>query len=403
MTAGEQHQLPLEGVRVIDLTRLLPGPFCTQLLGDFGADVIKVEDTAVGDLTRLVPPYLGGSHSAAFLALNRNKRSLALDLKQERGREVLLRLVRQADVLVEGFRPGVMERLGLGWERLRAHNPRLVYCALTGFGHQGPWQQRPGHDINYLALGGALAISGAADGPPQLPGVQVADLTGALYAAVGILLALRARERTGQGQFVDVAMTDGVLALLSIHAAAALAGAPPRRGRGPLGGSMPNYGVYATRDGRYLAVGALEPKFWQALCSAIGRPDLQAAAPVMLAGMDEQAAAAIRAELARLFASRTLAQWQQLFAEIEACVTPVLEVEEALASEHARARVLVREQQHPELGALPQLAPVPRLDATPGTLRRHPPAHGEHTAAILEELGYRPEEIAALRAAGAVR
>lgn len=388
--------LPLDGIRVLDLSRLLPGPFCAQLLGDYGADVVKVEDTGLGDFMRALPPFVG-TESAGFLAVNRNKRCVAVDLKTEGGREVLRRLARRADVLLEGFRPGVMDRLGLGWEALRRENPRLVYCALTGYGQDGPYRDRAGHDLNYLGYAGILAITGAADGPPVPPAVQVADMTGALYAAIGILLALRARELTGAGQLVDVSMLDGVLSLLSIHAGAALAGEPPRRGAGWLSGARPGYGVYETKDGRFLAVGTVEPKFWEAFARAAGHEEWAARQLV-----EGEEAARLRDEVAAVVRGRTLAEWTEVFAGVEACVSPVLEVEEALENEQVLARGMRRAMPHPTLGMIHELAPAVRLSGTPGELRRAPPGKGEHTDEVLLEAGYSAAEIAALRAAGAV-
>ena len=266
---------PLDGLKVLDLSRLLPGGFCSLLLADFGADVIKVEDTDLGDYARWAPPYYEGcdetARGAFFLALNRGKRSIRVNLKSGSGRDVLIALARDADVLLESFRPGVLDRLGVGYERLRSANPGLVYCAITGYGQDGPGRDRPGHDLNYLALNGLLALSGEADGPPRQSAGQIADLGGgALMAVVGIMSALRERERSGEGQFVDISMFDGSLSWLSHVAAAAFAtGAAPRRGELPLGGGFICYRPYRCADG-YVALGALEPQFWSAFCRGPG-------------------------------------------------------------------------------------------------------------------------------------
>ncbi|MGH2898842.1 MAG: CaiB/BaiF CoA transferase family protein, partial [Solirubrobacteraceae bacterium] len=270
----------LDGVRVLDLSRLLPGGFCSLLLADHGADVLKVEDTGVGDYIRWAPPAVEGAApsaaSALFLALNRNKRSIRIDLKQEQGRAVLLDLVRCHDVVLESFRPGVLERLGVGYEALRAVNPRLVYCAITGYGQDGPLRDRPGHDMNYLGLVGLLGLSGAVDGPPVPAAGQIADLGGgALMAAFGILAALRTAERSGAGQVVDISMSDGALSWLALVAARLLAdGVVPRRGGLELAGGLACYRPYACADGGWVTLGALEPKFWQAWCRGAGREDL---------------------------------------------------------------------------------------------------------------------------------
>jgi crotonobetainyl-CoA:carnitine CoA-transferase CaiB-like acyl-CoA transferase len=270
---------PLEGVRVLDMSRLLPGGFCSLLLADFGAEVTKVEDTAAGDYVRWAPPAFEGAEDSAkgalFVALNRGKRSVRLDLKTEGGREALLRLVGDHDVLLESFRPGVLDRLGVGWERLREANPGLVLCAITGYGQTGPNVSRSGHDLNYLGLNGVLALSGDADGPPVQAGAQIADLGGgALMAAFGILAALRHRDATGEGQVVDVSMFDGALSWLAMVAARVFAaGERPRRGAELLGGAIVCYRPYTCRDG-WVTLGALEPKFWAAFCAGVGRPDL---------------------------------------------------------------------------------------------------------------------------------
>ena len=347
----------LAGIRVLDLTRLLPGGFCTLLLADFGADVIKVEDMGAGDYARADPP--------SFAALNRGKRSIQLDLKSGSGREAFLRLARDADVVIESFRPGVMDRLGVGWDVLREVNPALVYCAITGYGQDGPLSARAGHDLNYLARTGVLALSGDADGPPVQASAQIADVAGgALMAAFGILAALR----TGQGQFVDISMADGALAMLAMPAAQLLAGgAPPRRGEIVLGGRLLCYRPYPCADG-WVSMGALEPKFWAAFCRGIERPDLvehQFDAPGTEA----------HAEVEAIFAGRTRAEWEAFNAEHDCCVEPVLELDEALADEHVRARGMVA-------GSL--LGNPIRLSETPADpLRGPPPGLGEHTDELL--------------------
>ncbi|MEK7205290.1 MAG: CaiB/BaiF CoA-transferase family protein, partial [candidate division NC10 bacterium] len=247
--------LLLEGITILDLTRLLPGPYGTMLLADLGAEVVKIEEPEVGDYARAFEPSVGGE-GAAFQAVNRNKKSVALNLKVEAGKAAFRRLAATADVVVEQFRPGVMDRLGLGWEALKALNPRLVYCALTGFGQDGPYRNRVGHDVNYIAIGGLLNLTGMEGGPPVLPGVQVADLSGGMMAALGILAALLARERAGEGRFVDVAMLDTVMSWLGLQAALLGAtGKTPQRGRWFLGGGLPGYQVYETKDGRHITVG----------------------------------------------------------------------------------------------------------------------------------------------------
>ncbi len=254
---------PLNGVRVLDLSRLIPGPFCTLILSDLGASVDKLEDPHVGDYLRVFPPMKRGL-SGRFNALNRDKRSLCLDLKKPEGRDALLRLARHYDVVVESFRPGVLDKLGVGFAALARENPRLVMLSISGYGQDGPLRDRAGHDLNYIALGGVLGVAGPPDRPPPTPAVQLADIAGgALFGAVGILAALYERERTGRGQQVDVSMCEGALAFLIPELGSYdAAGTPPRRGGELLIGGAACYGVYRTKDGRFLSVGALEPKFW---------------------------------------------------------------------------------------------------------------------------------------------
>src|SRR5437868_15322516 len=266
--------MPLTGIRVLDLTRLLPGAYCTLLLADMGADVIKVEEPGAGDYMRWTPPIVAGQ-SALFSAINRNKRSITLNLKSEEGRQLLLGLVENADVLVEGNRPGVMERLGLGWPVLHARNPRLVMCSITGYGQDGPFASRAGHDLNYMAIAGALGLNGERGGPPAPLPVQVADIGGGgLQPAVAILGALVGVQRGGEGRWIDASMTDGAVSWLALAFAAREAGERVARGGQRLAGRYACYRVYACKDGRYYSVGALEPKFWNGLCQVLERPDL---------------------------------------------------------------------------------------------------------------------------------
>jgi crotonobetainyl-CoA:carnitine CoA-transferase CaiB-like acyl-CoA transferase len=392
----------LDDVRVLDLSRLLPGGFCSLLLADFGAEVLKVEDTGMGDYVRWAPPaYEGADPSAAsalFLSLNRGKRSIRVDLKTPAGREVLLRLARESDVLLESFRPGVMDRLGVGYDVLREENPRLVYCAITGYGQDGPFRERAGHDLNYLARVGLLGLSGDDGGPPVQAAAQIADLGGgALMAAFGILVALRERDRSGEGQLVDVSMADGALSWLAMVAARYFAdGAVPRRGGLELGGSLLCYRPYRCADG-WVALGALEPKFWQAWCRGTGREDL-------LERQFDPPGSASHAEVEAEFARRTRDEWEAFNAEHDCCLEPVLDLPEALDSELVRARGMVTELAQPGVERPVRLLGVPvKLSRTPGDpARAHGPALGQDTDAVLAALGYGAEEVERLKAAGAV-
>lgn len=392
--------LPFDGLKVLDLSRLLPGGFCSLLLADFGADVVKVEDTGMGDYIRWSPPAFAGAADTAkgalFLSLNRGKRSIRVDLKSAAGREVLLTLVRDADVLLESFRPGVLDRLGVGYERLRQENPRLVYCAITGYGLTGPNVQRSGHDLNYLGLNGVLALSGEEDGPPVQAGAQIADLGGgALMAAFGILAALRERDRSGEGQLVDVSMFDGAMSWLAMVAARVFAaGERPRRGHELLGGSLLCYRPYRCADG-WVTCGALEPKFWAAFCHGVGREDL-------VGRQFERPGSDAHAEVEAIFAARTRDEWAAFAGKHDCCIEPVLEVEEALDSELARAREMVVEFEQPGAGTVRGLGMPVKLSRTPGRVRRGGPELGEHTEEVLRDAGFDEARVAELLASGAV-
>jgi alpha-methylacyl-CoA racemase len=393
--------LPLDGVRVLDLSRLLPGGFCSLLLADFGADVIKVEDTGLGDYIRWATPYYEGAEdsakSALFLALNRGKRSMRLNLKSPDGREVLLRAVRESDVVLESFRPGVLDRLGVGYEAMREINPAIVYCAITGYGQDGPNRDRSGHDMNYLGLVGLLGLTGDAGGPPVQAAGQIADLGGgALMAAFGILAALRERDRSGEGQLVDVSMADGALSWLAMVAARQLAeDVVARRGDLELAGSLVCYRPYACADG-WVTLGALEPKFWQAWCRGVGREDLIEQQFARL-GSDPHR------EIEAIFAARTREQWRAFASEHDCCLEPVLELDEALDSELVRARDMVVELDQPGAQRPVRLLGVPvKLSRTPGNPNRGPgPGLGEHTREVLAALGYDARQIDALLESGA--
>ena len=387
--------LPLEGLRVLDLSRLLPGPYATLVLADLGADVVKVEDPGSGDYLRWMPP-MAGEQSGWFHALNRNKRSLALDLRRPEGVRALLRLVRRADVVVESFRPGVMDRLGVGWEVLSRENPGIVLCSISGYGQDGPYRDRAGHDIDYVAVAGVLAANGPPDRPLPL-GVQVADVAGGSWPAVtGILAALLGRGRTGKGAWIDISMSEGALAMLALQLGAADAeGKTIRRGAEQLNGGSACYAVYRAKDGGFVALGALEPKFFSAFCTAVGRPELG----------DRQfdhGGAGPRAEVEAIFASRTRAEWGEFAARHDVCVMPVLEGDEVRQDPQFVHRGSFVAVETPWEGkAMPGLASPVRVRGVEAPRRPAPPV-GADSAAVLAEGGFSADEVEALRAAGAV-
>ncbi|HEX9101272.1 MAG TPA: CaiB/BaiF CoA-transferase family protein [Polyangia bacterium] len=380
---------PLRGVRVLDLSRLIPGPFCTLILSDLGASVDKLEDPHVGDYMRVFPPTKRGL-SGRFNALNRDKRSLCLDLKKPAGRDALLKLAQHYDVVVESFRPGVLDKLGVGFAALSRQNPRLVMLSISGYGQDGPFRDKAGHDLNYVATAGVLGLAGPPDRPPPTPAIQLADIAGgALFGAVGILAALYERERTGRGQQVDVSMCEGALAFmipdLGNYDAS---GTPPKRGGELLNGGGAMYGVYATKDGRFLSVGALEPKFWAAFNEAIGRPVDHSELVADAAGQER-----VRAEIQAILATKTRDEWEAIFSG-DVCVEPVLSADELAAHPQHRARGMFF-----ELDGLTQT----RTPFGSAAGHRPPPSLGGDGPAILREAGFSDGEIEALKTGGATK
>ncbi len=369
---------PLEGLRVLDFTALLPGPLCTLHLADLGAEVIKVESPKAPDGGRGLP---GQQFSKMFMMLARGKQCVAVDLREPAGQAAIARLAATCDVVVEGFRPGVAERLGIGFAQLSAEHPALVYCSISGYGQTGPMRDAGGHDINYQSLAGVLDQQGTAGGPPAPGNFPAADIAGgALSATVGILAAVLGARRHGRGCHVDVSMTDCLMAQ-NLSAAMTLqsVGRAAPRGGDYLSGGLPCYGTYATSDGRYMALGALEPKFWQNFCQAVDRPDLLPLGHVM-----GREAAAAKAAIAAVIAARTQAEWVAAFRDVDACFTPVLTLAEALDSPQAQARGLVRRVDHPQGGAHWQYASPWRFNGeAPPPPAREAVGVGADNAALL--------------------
>lgn len=379
----------LRGIRVLDLSRLLPGPFLTMVLADMGADVVKIEDPRMGDYLRGMPPLGKGGMSGRFMAINRGKRSIALDLKLPAARDAFLKLVERADVVVESFRPGVMDKLGVGYATLAARNPKIVVCSISGYGQTGPYVDRAGHDLNYISIAGVLGMTGPAGGAPQMPGVQIADLAGgALWGATAILGALVGRERSGKGAHLDISMTEGALALLAAEIGNLDCGQKPSRGTEGLNGALAVYGVYKTKDARYVSVGALEPKFWIALNQAIGRPPNVGE----IVGNAEQQAKT-RDDLAKIFETKTAAEWAAFFADKDCLVEVILEVDEL-----PHHPLHVARQVFFEIDGGPGVGPVRQVRTPVGTPKHAspPPKLGQHTRDVLAEYGLSDDEINAL-------
>jgi alpha-methylacyl-CoA racemase len=382
--------LPLAGVKVLDLSRLLPGPYATLVLADLGASVDKLEEPQGGDSTRHMPP-MKGETSALFLGLNRNKRSLTLDLKSPEGVAALKRLVKHYDVLIESFRPGVMDRLGVGWHALSKEHPALIMCSISGYGATGPDRLKAGHDLNYIARSGVLAYGGARNGAPAMPGVQIADIGGGLFGLVGVLAALLERQRTGVGRYVDIAMTESSLAFLHMHLASRLMlgaeSGPLTRGAEALNGGYACYGLYRTQDERWMAVGSLEPKFFSGLCELLLRPDLVAG------GYDlTDHGAKTRRELEAIFASKPQAHWVALFRQHDLCVEPVIEGDEVLSDPQLVARGLFV-----NAGDVVHVKTPLHFGEIP---TRPSPALGADSADILREAGFTNAEIGRLTKCG---
>ena len=388
--------MALDDIRVLDLSRLAPGPFCTMMLGDLGADILLIEPPPDSRAGKAPGSGLSGD---AYNALGRNKRSIILNLRDDDAREVFYKLVETADVVLEGFRPGVVQRLGVDYETLRQKNPRLVYCSLSGYGQTGPYAGLVGHDINYISIGGALGMIGWPGQPPAIPMNIIADFAaGGMHAAYAILAALHARERTGRGQHVDIAMSDGVLYLLAMAVSGyyASGGRAPEAGATMLNGSIPAYNVYQCSDGGWISIGSLESHFWANLCRVMGREDF---IPYQF---DSEKREEIAAYFHEQFKSKTRDEWFDVLRETDICVAPVYDLGEALNDPHNLAREMVVEVEHPEAGRVKQVGIGTKLSETPGSVRVPAPAPGQHTDDVLAALGYDAEAVASLREAGSV-
>lgn len=396
---------PLTGIKLIDLTKLAPGPHCTMILGDLGADIIKVEEPGPPTGRRAEQAGAAGSVRrpptgiGPFNALGRNKRSIGLNLKSGPGREVFLRLAQRADVVVEEFRPGVAKRLGIDYETLSARNPRLVYCAVTGFGQTGPYHNYVGHDLNYIAQAGALSMIGRKDQPPTIPQNLLADYAGGgLHAAIGVLAALLARHQTGRGQYVDIAMLDGTMLLIAQAISNHFGkGWIPRRGATTLDGSAPWYNLYLTKDEKYITIGSVEPWFYANLCRALGAEEYI---------QDEYNSAKydeVKARFAEIFKTKTRDQWFDILTKADICVGRMLTLDELEHDPQIRARNMVVEVEAPSGEKIKQVGISVKLSDTPGSIRSLAPKPGQHTDEILADLGYGERDIERWRTEGAIK
>lgn len=386
---------PLDGIKVLDLSRYLPGPLCTQILADFGAEVVKVEDPSGGELGRQVPPYIEGE-SARFYTVNRNKKSLSLNLKKQEGKEIFKKLSSKADIIVDQFRPGVMEKMGLGYENLKELNKRLIYCKLSGYGMTGPMCNNAGHDLNYLNIAGVTELTGNRDGDPAMCGVQIADTAGgSLFSVISILLAIAAREKTGEGQLCDVAMLDSAISLLAYTIGAwSGEGKLPQRGDDLLMGGYACYSIYECQDGKHIGLGAIEKKFWAEFCRRIDKEEY----------IEEQnnrgKQEIIKADIKQIILQKSRDEWVEFFSDLDICFTPVLTLDEMAKHPQVLAREMIRVfDNYKGSGKDLVLTGIPiKLSATPGETKFNFPALGEHNREILMAIGYLPDQIAQLRA-----
>lgn len=381
--------MDLDGITVLDLTRLLPGPYGTQLLADMGAEIVKIEPPGSGDYSRVMEPLIDGV-GGVFASTNRGKKSVCLDLKTEKGREILLSMTEDADVVFEQFRPGVVDRLGVGYEAAAERNPDIIYCSLSGYGQSGPYSDRVGHDLNYVGYAGLLDMTRPDEShAPVLPGFPVADMVGGLFATFSILGALLSREFGNGGEYIDVSMTDVVLSLSQAVAPMAFSGEDPRPAETVLTGKYPSYGVYETADGRYVALAALEPHFWENFCRAVDRPDLVD----LHHSSDPEEVGYLESELEALFSNRTRDEWTDALADKEVMVSPVKTPSEAIEDTQIRERNIIRDGKLPRVGFPARASGVTETDETL-------PSLGEHTEAVLRSYGY--EDIENLREAGVI-
>ena len=377
--------LPLEGIRILDLSRLLPGPYCSMMLADLGADVIKFEQPGIGDYVRDMIPEI-------FMSVNRNKKSVTLSLKSDKGRDIFYSMVERSDVVLEGFSPGVAKRLGVEYDRLSSINDQIVYCSISGFGQDGPYRDIPGHDINYLGVGGVLSIPGQVGNPPARPGIPVGDLSSSMFAAVSILAALMARDKIGKGQYIDVSMTDGIVSWMSVRSGGYLTnGIVPQVNE--MGHLSPANDIFETKDGKKVTLGALEEHFWGNMCKTLGLEEMLNEPRYSSHKKRIENGKEISEKLKAAFLLKTRDEWIEEMSKARVPCTPVLTMEEVFADQHILHRGLVEEISDPKLGKIKQVPFPAKLSETPAEIKSPPPGMGEHTEEVLLDFGYTKEEI----------
>ncbi len=389
---------PLENIKILDLTRLLPGPMCTLHLADLGANVIKIEDPVAGDYARAVPPFQKNI-SKFFLAINRNKRSLTLDLKKKEGKKVFLELAKKADVVIESFRPGVVDKLGIGYKEIQQINPSIVYCSITGYGQTGPYSQLAGHDLNFLAYAGVIKPTPRSNGLPSIPNIQIGDLIGGTACgAMSIMAAILQQKTQGVGQYLDVSIMDGLLS----HSVVGMSNIKSKELFGidlsdMLNGLLHCYQLYPTKDNRYMALAALEYKFWERFCKALSREDL-IARHLERGGSSTE----VYETLIEIFKEKTMLEWVDHFNGVDCCLSPVLTIDEALEQPHVEDREVVVTHQHSQEGLVSQFSFPVKFSNFKFDIYQSAPLLGEHTDAILKELGYENDEVLKLKKDGIV-
>ncbi|MDY7032664.1 MAG: CaiB/BaiF CoA-transferase family protein [Thermodesulfobacteriota bacterium] len=387
----------LEGIKILDVSRLLPFNYCTMMLADLGAEVLKVEEPGMGDYMRWLPPKLK-KENAIFLMANRNKRSMTLNFREEKGKEILRQLAKENDVLFESFRPGVMNKLGVGYENLKEVNPKLVFCSSTGYGQTGPYKDRPGHDMNYISVAGILEATGRHTGAPVIPGIPVADMSIGIFSAFSILAGIMARDRTGKGQHIDVSMTDCMVSYNMMNIADFVVGQQSQDAeKFGITGETPCYNVFKTKDGKFISLGNIEGKFWKNTLKLINREDLDK----FQFATGEEGEKAME-ELQKVFLSKTRKEWLDIFEGQDICYAPINSAEDVVADPQVRQREMIFEMEHPVEGTITTVGFPFKFSETPGNVRMPSPTLGQHTEEVLKGLGYNDSDIQEMKEKGVI-